>query len=75
MNHKDALDAEIRAAQAAGDAGRLMEIYSELGRAEIAQDERAGAFLLVQALVYGLEAGRAEADNIHQILKALGREE
>ena len=71
----DALDAEVRAAQAAGDAGRLMEIYLELGNAELPRDEDAAAFLLVQALVYGLEAGRPEAKNIHKILKDLGREE
>ena len=75
MRDLDALDQEIRAAQAAGDAGRLMEIYHELGRAELARDEEAGAFLLVQALVYGLEAGRAEAEDIHKTLKTLGREE
>ncbi len=71
----DALDAEIRAAQARGDAARLMEIYFELGQAEMPKDENAAAFLLVQALVYGLEAGRSEADEIHSILKKLGREE
>ena len=71
----DALDAEIRAAQTRGDAARLMEIYLMLGQEELPRDEDAAAFLLVQALVYGLEAGRPEADEIHSILKKLGREE
>ena len=71
----DALDAEVRLAQANRDSGRLMEIYFDLGKAELPRNEDAAAFLLVQALVYGLEAGRDEAEEIHAILKGLGREE
>ncbi len=75
MNGYETIDREVRAAREDGNSDRLMEIYFELGQAEVAKDENAAAFLLVQALVYGLEAGRSEADEIHSILKKLGREE
>ncbi|MEM7242931.1 MAG: hypothetical protein AAF429_12165 [Pseudomonadota bacterium] len=75
MSDFEKLDQEIRQAQADGDTDRLMEIYHALGLEELKRDEEAGAFLLVQALVYGLEAGRGEAEDIRKILKSLGREE
>ena len=75
MKDLEKLDQEIRQAQAEGNSDRLMEIYHQLGKEEMPLNEDAAAFLLVQALVYGLEAGRAEADEIHNCLKEMGREE
>ena len=75
MTDFEKLDQEIRQAQASGNTDRLMEIYHKLGLEELKSDQDAGAFLLVQAYVYALESGRAEAEDIHKILKEMGREE
>lgn len=70
------LDQRIREAQATGDTDLLAEIYTVLGKSEIANGRiHEGAFFLVQAYVYALEAGSPCAKDIHAILKAHGREE
>lgn len=76
MKDLDHWDAQVRAAQTAKAPARLAQIYHQLGLQELDQDKPdAGAFLLVQAYVYALEAGDERAQEIHQILKQMGREE
>ena len=66
---------QVLAAHKAGDSARLAQIYHHLGRDELRSgDEQAGAFLLVQAYVYALESGADCANEIHGLLKDMGRE-
>lgn len=72
----DRLNAKVLQAHSEKDNAALVKVYKGLGEEELAKGrELEGAFLLTQAYVYALEAGLPEADEIHKILVACGREE
>lgn len=71
-----ALDAALLAAHAAADQPALVRLYGRAAeRAEAAGEIDAACFYLTHAYVYALAAGAAEADALHDRLRAYGREE
>ena len=71
-----ALNAELMAAHARGDAPTLIRIYRDEGEALIAAgDIDAGCFMLTHAYIFALEAGDPQAQDLHKILVTHGREE
>lgn len=66
------LETRLLAAHAAGDKQELVPLYEEA--ASTAETPEAQGFFLTQAYVYALEIGHAKAANLHQRLKAKGRE-
>ncbi|MEM9344271.1 MAG: hypothetical protein AAGA87_14610 [Pseudomonadota bacterium] len=65
-------EAALIAAHAARDAPTLVQIYR--AHAESLGDEDAAAFYMTQAYVWALEGGMPEARELHDWLKARGRE-
>lgn len=69
-----ALDQELLRAHAEGDAKALARLYALAGEErELAQDIDAACFYLTHALVFALEAGVSEADNLNMRLYERGR--
>ena len=76
MNRFERLNSQVLKAHETGDQKTLVDIYHMLGQEELDQgDVPAASFLLTQAYVYALESGDSRATEIHQLLKAHGREE
>ncbi|MDQ2095602.1 hypothetical protein [Rhodalgimonas zhirmunskyi] len=67
----NALDARLLAAHAVGDAHALAPLYREA--AAQAKDDTARGFYLTHALVFALEAGIPEAEEIAAQLRRMGR--
>jgi len=65
------LDAELLAAQTAGDVEALITLYTRASE-EAVQDAARG-FYLTHAYVFALEAGDARAEALAQELRAQGR--
>ena len=64
------------AAHAHGDLGALIELYTQAADlSEQAQNIDAACFYLTHAYIFALDAGAAEARDLHARLKARGREE
>lgn len=66
------LESRLLAAHAAGDKHALVALYEEAATAAIPPE--AQGFFLTQAYVYALETGHPKAAELHQRLKATGRE-
>ena len=67
------LEQDLLAASAAGDAAKLVTLYTTA--ADIAPSEDSAAFFLTQAYVFALESDHAAAPGLRQRLIAAGREE
>ena len=75
MSDRAALDAALLKAHAAGDAARLVALYTEAADVEEAGgDIEAACFYLTHAYVFALEAGLAEAALLNKRLVAHGRD-
>ena len=69
------LDAKLLAAHAAGDAVRLVALYTEAADGREAQNDiDAACFYLTHAYVFALEAGLPEAARLNERLAAHGRD-
>ncbi|PLS22000.1 hypothetical protein [Neptunicoccus cionae] len=68
------LDQALLAAHNAKDNSALVRLYRQAGKAALAEDETRGCFYLTHAYIYALEAGLAEAQELHSTLKSFGRE-
>ncbi|WP_299424515.1 hypothetical protein [uncultured Shimia sp.] len=66
------LEARLLAAHAADDKIALVTLYKEAATA--AKTPEAKGFFLTQAYVYAIETGHPIAADLHQNLKATGRE-
>ena len=66
------LDAALLEAHAAGDAVRLVELYSQA--AQTTQDTDTACFFLTHAYVFALEAGHPAEARLRARLVAEGRE-
>lgn len=66
------LNADLLAAHAAGDAPRLVTLYTEA--ADAAATEEAAGFFYTQAYVFALETGHPAASALRDRLVAMGRE-
>jgi hypothetical protein len=70
------LDADLIAAHEARDWRQLVALYSEAAdTSEAAGDIDAACFYLTHAYVFALQTGDPRAADLHQRLKARGREE
>lgn len=73
---RDALDARLLAAHAAGDRPALAALYREAGEMSERQGKiDAACFFFTHAYVFALELGLDEAEDLHRRLLAHGREE
>ncbi len=71
-----ALDAALLQAHADCDLELLVALYQKAGLSCIdANDVDAGCFYLTHAYIFALEAGFAQAHDIHTVLVSYGREE
>ncbi len=71
-----ALDAALIEAHGAGDALRLVSLYTQAAdAAEVTGDTGACCFHLTQAYVFALACGARQAESLHARLLAHGREE
>ncbi|MEQ6247849.1 hypothetical protein ABMC89_03060 [Sulfitobacter sp. HNIBRBA3233] len=66
------LDAQLLAAHEAGDLAALVTLYRQA--AEQALDLDAACFYLTHAMVFALEAGDPQADELRELLIVQGRE-
>ena len=66
------LDARLLAAHAAGDRRALVMLYTEA--ADLTTDDSARGFFLTQAMVFALESGAPQAQDLRRRLIAMGRE-
>ncbi|MFQ6548961.1 hypothetical protein AADZ90_013460 [Aestuariibius sp. 2305UL40-4] len=70
----DPLNDAILAAHAASDKAALATLYRKAADRLEPADEDQLCFLLTQAYIFALDAGTAEAENLHRRLVSLGRE-
>lgn len=68
------LNDALHAAHHAGDTETLVRLYRAAGEAALTTNETQGCFYLTHAYVFALEAGLAQANDLHTTLKSLGRE-
>ncbi|MEM7724705.1 MAG: hypothetical protein AAF376_20450 [Pseudomonadota bacterium] len=72
MTGRDALDAALLAAHAAGDRAALISLYAQAAEAS---DGEASAFYLTHAYVFALEAGDGRASSLKDRLVAMGADQ
>ena len=70
----DPLDNALLAAHAAGDKAVLAALYREAADRHVGGGEDHVGFFLTQAYIFALDAGLAEAADLHRRLVTLGRE-